>query len=72
MHKACCAGYLIFQLQPVAMDDATLLAAAACLVLAALVYLMWKAATAQEWQQLTHTEKKKWRNEEEARKEGSQ
>jgi len=53
------------------MEDITILAAGACLVLAALVYLMWKSASMQEWQQLAHTEKRKWRSEEEARKEGS-
>ena len=52
------------------MDDITLLAAASCVILAALVYLMWKSATKQEWQNLTRDEKVQWRTEEEKRKEG--
>lgn len=54
------------------MDDITLLAAASCVVLAALVYLMWKAATKPEWQDLTASEKKEWRLNEEKRKEKTQ
>ncbi len=50
------------------MDDTTILAAGACIVLAALVYLMWKSATADSWKELTQTEKKQWRTEEEERK----
>ncbi|MEM2138016.1 MAG: hypothetical protein QW568_02920 [Candidatus Anstonellaceae archaeon] len=51
------------------MDDITILAAASCVALAALVYLMYRAATKPEWQELTSTEKKEWRMEEEKRKE---
>jgi hypothetical protein len=52
------------------MDELTLLAAASCVILAALVYLMWRSAIGAEWQTLTRTEKTKWRTEEENRKEG--
>ena len=52
------------------MDDITLLAAGSCIVLAFLVYLMWKSAIGEDWKSLTRTEKKKWRTEEEERKEG--
>lgn len=51
------------------MDDILLLAAAACAVLAALVYLMWRDATAQSWGEFTKSEKVKWRIDEEKRKE---
>ena len=51
------------------MDEVTALVALSCLALAVLVYLMWRSATATEWQQLTRSEKKRWRNEEEKRKE---
>ncbi|VVC01281.1 Uncharacterised protein [uncultured archaeon] len=50
------------------MDDVTLLVLISCVVLAALVYLMWRSATAAEWGQLTHDEKKRWRLDEEKRK----
>lgn len=53
------------------MDSTTLLAAGACAVLAALVYLMWREATKEEWQDLSKGEKTKWRAEEEERKEAS-
>jgi hypothetical protein len=51
------------------MDNVTILAACACIVLAALVYLMWKDATAQEWGKFAKNEKAKWRIDEEKRKE---
>jgi len=51
------------------MDDATLLAAGACVALAALVYLMWRDATAQSWGEFAKAEKAKWRVDEEKRKE---
>jgi hypothetical protein len=51
------------------MEDVTLLVAVSCLVLAALVYLMWRAATGSNWKELTHKEKKRWRMEEEKLKE---
>ncbi len=51
------------------MDDIILLSASSCAVLALLVYLMYKSATSSEWQTLTHTEKTRWRNEEEENKE---
>ena len=51
------------------MDDVTLLVAASCAVLALLVYMMWRAATGESWRELTHNEKKRWRNEEEKLKE---
>ena len=50
------------------MDDVLILAAAACAVLAALVYLMWRDATAQSWGDFAKTEKAKWKAEEEKRK----
>ena len=50
------------------MDDATFLVAACCAALALLVYLMWRSAVAESWQALTHSEKKRWRTEEEQRK----
>lgn len=52
------------------MDEITLLSAGACIILAALVYMMWKSATKEEWQALTHDEKVQWRVEEEKRREG--
>jgi len=51
------------------MDEIILIAFAACVLLAGLVWLMWKAATKDEWAELAHNEKKKWRMEEEKRKE---
>ena len=51
------------------MDDVILLAACACAALSILVYLMWRAATAQSWGDFAATEKKKWRVDEEKRKE---
>ncbi len=51
------------------MDEATLLVAACSAALAILVYLMWRSAVAESWQELTHSEKKRWRTEEERRKE---
>jgi hypothetical protein len=51
------------------MDDVTLIALSACAALAVLVYLMWRSATARAWQDLTHAEKTRWRNEEEKLKE---
>lgn len=51
------------------MDDVTLLVAASCAVLALLVYMMWRSATGASWRELTHKEKKRWRNEEEKLKE---
>jgi hypothetical protein len=53
------------------MDESAALIAASCAVLAALVWLMWRAASAEEWGQLTQSEKRKWRVEEEKRKEGA-
>ncbi len=50
------------------MDDLTLLAAGSCIVLAALVYLMWRDATAQSWGEFAQAEKRKWRLDEEKRK----
>ena len=52
------------------MDDITLLAAGSCMVLAVLVYLMWKSAIGEDWKSLTRNEKTKWRTEEENRKIG--
>ncbi|VVC00478.1 Uncharacterised protein [uncultured archaeon] len=52
------------------MDDVTLIAAAACAALAILVYLMWRSATQSAWGELTQKEKRKWRVEEESRREG--
>ena len=51
------------------MDDVLFIAAAACAVLAILVYLMWRDATAQSWGEFAKGEKRKWRVEEEKRKE---
>ena len=51
------------------MDQTTILVACGCLALALLVYLMWRSATAESWQNLTHSEKKRWRLDEERRKE---
>lgn len=47
------------------MDGTTLLVAACCLALAALVYLMWRSAMQAEWRGLTRDEKRKWRIDEE-------
>ena len=49
------------------MDNIILLLAAACLALAVLVYLMWRAATKTEWGDFAKKEKTKWRAEEEKR-----
>jgi hypothetical protein len=51
------------------MDETLLLAAGACIVLAALAYLMWRDATAQPWGEFAQSEKRKWRLDEEKRKE---
>ena len=51
------------------MDQTTVLSAASCLVLAALVYLMWRSAMQEEWRGLTHQEKRRWRIDEEKIKE---
>ena len=51
------------------MDNVTILVACSCAVLAALVYLMWKDATSQEWGNFAKNEKTKWRIDEERRKE---
>lgn len=51
------------------MDNTLLLAAGACIVLAVLVYLMWRDATAQSWGEFAQSEKRKWRLDEEKRKE---
>ena len=53
------------------MDDVILLVAAACVALAALVYLMWRAATKSEWGDFAKEEKAKWRLDEEKRKQGA-
>lgn len=52
------------------MDDLTLLVAASCVALAVLVYLMWRDATRASWSEMSVSEKKKWRDEEEKRKAG--
>lgn len=52
------------------MDETVLLIAASCVALAVLVYMMWRSAMQEEWRGLTQNEKKKWRVEEEKRKEG--
>ncbi len=52
------------------MDESTMLIAASCAALAILVYLMWRSATAQEWGEFARNEKKRWRSEEEKRKQG--
>ncbi|MCX8197672.1 MAG: hypothetical protein N3F07_00545 [Candidatus Micrarchaeota archaeon] len=44
--------------------DIVLLSAAACALLAFLVYLMWKEASKPEWQALAKEEKKDWRKKE--------
>ena len=46
------------------MDDVTVLAAAACAMLAILVYLMWRDATRSGWSDMSQAEKKRWREEE--------
>lgn len=51
------------------MDELTILIAASCAVLAILVYMMWRAAVGEEWHGFTRGEKRKWRVEEETRKE---
>ncbi|MFA6329027.1 MAG: hypothetical protein WCY41_06305 [Candidatus Micrarchaeia archaeon] len=51
------------------MDDVILLVAIACVALAALVCLMWRAATKSEWGDFARKEKTKWKAEEEGRKE---
>ena len=51
------------------MDEIILLLVIACVALAALVYLMWRAATKSEWGDFAKKEKTKWRTEEEKRKE---
>jgi len=51
------------------MEEVILLLAVACVALAALVYLMWRAATKSEWGDFAKKEKTKWRAEEETRKE---
>ena len=51
------------------MDDVILLVATACVALAVLVYLMWRAATKTEWGDFAKKEKTKWRTEEGKRKE---
>ena len=50
------------------MDPLAVLAGA-CIVLAFLVYLMWREATKLSWGELTQKEKKRWRVDEEKRKE---
>ena len=50
------------------MDDVILLVACACVALAVLVYMMWRAATKSEWGDFAKKEKTKWRAEEERRK----
>lgn len=49
------------------MDQVTLIVLISCAVLALLVYLMWRAATKEEWGELTQKEKKQWRLDEEKR-----
>ena len=51
------------------MDEVILLVASACVALAVLVYLMWRAATKSEWGDFAKKEKTKWKAEEEKRKE---
>ena len=51
------------------MDGTVLLIAGACIALAFLVWLMWREATKAEWGQLTVSEKRRWRIDEEKRKE---
>jgi len=50
------------------MDDVILLVAFACVALAVLVYMMWRAATKSEWGDFAKKEKAKWRLDEEKRK----
>lgn len=50
------------------MDETLLLISVSCILLAILVYLMWKSATAKGWSELSHEEKYKWRLDEEKRK----
>lgn len=51
------------------MDETLLLVLGACAALAFLVYLMWREATKPSWGELTHSEKRRWRLDEEKRKE---
>jgi hypothetical protein len=51
------------------MENDVALIAGACAILAFLVWLMWRSATEKDWGTLTATEKKKWRLDEEKRKE---
>jgi hypothetical protein len=51
------------------MDGTVSLVAGSCVVLAFLVWLMWRAATKAEWGKLTVSEKRRWRIDEEKRKE---
>lgn len=51
------------------MADPIVVIAGACTILAFLVYLMWREATRPAWGTLTQTEKKRWRVDEEKRKE---
>jgi hypothetical protein len=51
------------------MDESLLIITGACAALAFLVYLMWREATKDEWSDLSVSEKRKWRIEEEKRKE---
>jgi len=50
------------------MDETILLVAGACVALAVLVYLMWRAATKSEWGDFAKKEKAAWKAEEEKRK----
>ena len=50
------------------MDEVTIITLISCVALAVLVYLMYRAATQESWGELTHNEKKKWRVDEENRK----
>jgi len=50
------------------MDDVILLVVFACVALAVLVYMMWRAATKSEWGDFAKKEKAKWKVEEERRK----
>ncbi len=54
------------------MDDVAILTAASCAALAIIVYLMWRSATGEGWKSLTHSEKKRWRMEEEKLREKGQ
>jgi hypothetical protein len=71
MEKVALQGYLMLQKELVAMDQPVPLIIVSCAALAVLVYLMWRAATEEEWGQLTQKEKKKWRLDEEKRKEAA-